>query len=213
MAVGQVLGADGTIPATGRQTKTGEAGVQQVHGKYYEASSRGALYFASVAGAGIAVTNAQALGTTAMFSLYNPAGSGKRLAVKRVRVGYISGTLAAGSLYHCINSGSVAAPSGTTITSICTDAGSQSSVAAVGVAKSVATVTAPVAIGAICSFGAGLASTATFPSIANEDVDGEIVVEPGYGYQIQALVAGAGTSPLLTLGVTWEEIPIVASNG
>ena len=39
-------------------------------------------------------------------------------------------------------------------------------------------------------------------------IDGEIVLEPGTSYQLQA-VAAAGSSPKITAGVTWEEIPIV----
>ena len=42
----------------------------------------------------------------------------------------------------------------------------------------------------------------------NEDIDGEIVLEPGTSYQLQA-VAAAGTTPKITAGITWEEITIV----
>ncbi len=216
MAVGPVLGADGTTPATGRQSKTGEATVTQAHGKYYEASSRGALFVAAGQGAGTAPGTA--LGTTAYFALYNPPGSAKRLSIKRVRNGYISGTLGAGTLFHCMNpmAAGTALPAkptgGTALTAYPTDVGNQSGVVAVGLPFVGATVTQPVIYGPICSLFAELASTANGLQQVNEDVDGEIVVEPGYCYQIQA-VAAAGTSPLLSPSVVWEEVPIVASNG
>lgn len=215
MSVGPVLGADGTTPSTGRQAKTGEANVTQAHGKYYEASSRGVLFFASDQAAGVATVTA--LSTTAIFSLYNPIGSLKRLSIKRVRLGYVSGTLGAGPILHCINPAiagtAVAAPSsGTLLTAYCTDAGNQSGVTAVGVPRTGSTVTAPIAIGPIASVGAELASTVTGFQPASEDVDGEIVIEPGYCYQVQSVCA-AGSTPKISVGVTWEEIPLVASQG
>lgn len=216
MSVGPVLGADTTIPATGRQTKTGDAAVSQCHGKYYEPASRGVLFCASDAGAGVATVTS--ISTTAIASLYNPVNSGKRLAIKKVRVGYFSGTLGAGPIYHAVNPAiaGIALPAvpsaGTSQTVYCTDAGNQSGAAAVGLFRTGSTVTAPKTLSPICSVGAELASTANGLQQASDDVDGEIVVEPGYCYQIQSVCA-AGSTPLVTVGVTWEEVPIVATQG
>jgi hypothetical protein len=42
-----------------------------------------------------------------------------------------------------------------------------------------------------------------------EDVDGAIILEPGGGWCLEG-VGAAGSSPLVTVGVVWEEEPISA---
>lgn len=216
MSVGVTLLPDGNTPATGRQGKTSEAIVGQAHGKYYEAASRG-LLFGACEQSGVAPGTS--LGTTACLSLYNPIGSGKLVAVKKVSVGYISGTLGAGTIFHCGNMpgnagtiGAVAQPSGgTSLTIYNRHLGMQVLLAS---AKSIAevrtgsTVTTPVALRPFCSLQASLASTAVGPWAMTEDVDGEFVIEPGFCYQLQA-IAAAGSTPLVAPGITWEEIPII----
>ncbi len=212
MSVGPVLGADGTTPATGRQSKTGEAAVAQAHGKYYEASSRGVLFAACDQGAGVAVTTA--ISTTSILSLYNPVGSGKRLSIKRRYAVYFSGTIGTGVLYDCVNNNPTqAAPSsGTVLSSTNLDVGNQSGVAAVGVVRVASTVVAPVAVIPAAYLAPELATSVTAPQQNYEDLDGCITIEPGCSYQMQA-VAAAGSSPKLSPAIIWEEIPIVASNG
>ena len=205
LRVGPQTNADGTTPV-GRSAKTGEQCVSQAHGKYYEAAHRGALFAACEQGSGVAPGTA--LGTTAALVLYNPPNSGKRLAIKKVRVGYISGTLGAGTLYHCVNNTTTqtAPSSGTLLTPVCSDVGNGAS--PVGVARVGATTVQPVAYAPFASLNAMLATTATNPVQVEEDLDGEIVLEPGTTYQLQA-VAAAGSSPKITAGITWEEVPIV----
>ncbi len=210
MAVGPQLGADGTTPATGRQGKTGETAIAQAHGKYYEPSSRGVLFAGSDQGVGVAVT--VTLTTTATASLYNPPNSGKRLSIKKVSVTYFSGTMPAGSFYHGF-AVPVAAPSGTAITSNCLDIGNQSGVAAVGVMKTAATVLLGTVLYPFASSLPVLASTAVWATQIIEDVDGAIVLEPGMNYQLLGVFGGAGTSPKVSVGIVWEEVPLVASNG
>lgn len=195
-------GTSGLVSA--REAKTLEQVTTQAHGKYYEAASRGVLWSACEQGTGIAPGTA--LGTTAFFALYNPAGSGFVVAVKKVNVGYISGTLGAGTLYHCVNtSTSQAAPSsGTALSNVCCLIGGGYS--SVALARVNATVATPVAYRPFVSLNAMLASTATNPVDLWEDLDGEIVLLPGTSYQLQA-VAAAGSTPKLTVGVSWEEVP------
>ena len=185
--VGPTSQADGSYTQN-RSGKTGEQIVTNAHGKYYEASHRGVLFGACEQGTGVAPGTA--LGTTAALVLYNPQGSGKRLAIKKVAVGYISGTLGAGTLYHCINnSATQTAPSS-------------------GTARVGATVVQPVAYRPFATLSAELASTANQIANLYEDLDGEIVLEPGTSYQLQA-VAAAGSTPKITAGISWEEISIV----
>lgn len=206
MPVGPIVGADGTTPAGVRYGKTGEQLMGQAHGKYFEATHRGNSFTAADQGVGVAVGTA--LGTTAMLSLYNPPGSGKRYAIQRVSLAYFSGTLGAGAVYHCGN-GTVnqTAPSGgTALTPACTDIGNQA--VSTAQAKTGSTVVQPTILRPVVSLTAELATTANQLTDIVEDLDGEFVVEPGCTYQIQA-VAAAGTSPKVSIGVCWEEIPIV----
>src|SRR5436309_2634152 len=96
--VGPSMNSDGALsgPSTIRYAKTGEQTMTQTHGKYYEGSSRGTMFAACEQGTGIAPGTA--LGTTACFALYNPVGSGKRLVIQKVSLGYKSGTLGAGTM-------------------------------------------------------------------------------------------------------------------
>lgn len=208
--VGPVLGADGTTPSSGRQSRTGGSVVSQEHGKYYEAASRGRLAAACDA-AGVATVTS--ISTTSIASLYNPPASGYKLAVQRVCVGYYSGTLGAGALYHMANpivagtANPTAPTSGSLLTSYFTDIFNMSNGTPVGVVRTGSTVVAPVALKVLCSVNAILASTATGIFFVSDDVDGAIIVEPGGVYQIQSVCA-AGSTPKITLSIEWEEIPV-----
>jgi hypothetical protein len=50
-------------------------------------------------------------------------------------------------------------------------------------------------------------TTAVNPATITEDVDGNIVLEPGAGWCLEG-IAAAGSSPLVICGVVWEEIPV-----
>lgn len=214
--VGPVYGGDGSTPSTGRQGKTGEANVGQAHGKYYEASSRGSIAFAADQAAGVATTTA--ISTTAMLSLYNPTTSKTRLSILKVSLGYFSGTIGAGTIYHCVNpilsgiANPTAPASGTSLTSYFSDIFNPQLGTPLGVVKTGSTVVAPIVYRPLCSLNAILASTATGIFTMIDDLDGEITLEPGGCYQIQSKCA-AGSTPLVSLGIVWEEIPFVASMG
>lgn len=215
--VGPILGGDGTTPATGRQGKTGEAIIAQGHGKYYELASRALLAFACDQGAGVAVPTT--LSTTCVAALYNPINSGKRLALVKVSVGYVSGTMGAGAIFHCVTpqvSGtSQTKPSGgTSLTSYWTDVNNLGLAAApVGLVTTASTVVAPIAYRPIVSTFPELATTANGFQPVTDDMDGEIVLEPGGSYQIQGILGAGGSSPKVTIGIVWAEIPYVASQG
>jgi hypothetical protein len=129
--------------------------------------------------------------------------------VQKVSAAYVSGTLSSGPVYHCaIISTTQAAPTGgTLLTNVCLDIGSATT--GTGVVRTGATVAAGVkALRPMFSTAPELASSVLGFSGYTEDVDGEFVVEPGASYQIQSVQAGAGTSPLISFGVTWTEEPI-----
>jgi hypothetical protein len=211
-AVGPQPGADGTTPPTGRQSKTGEAAIAQTHGKYYEAASRGVLFAACDQGAGITVQ--VTITTTATLALSNPPASQKRVAIKKVSLSYFSGTLGAGSWYHGFNAIGIVQPaSGTLLTSFCTNIGNEGAAAAVATARTGATVVAGKVLYPLGSSLPILASTAGDPFQIVEDVDGIIVLEPGTSWQLLGVFGGAGSSPVISAGIVWEEIPYVSSQG
>jgi hypothetical protein len=204
--VGPSTQADGTTPQV-RSAKTGELVFSQAHGKYYEAAHRGNLYAAGTPTGGVAPGTA--VGTTGAFVLENPKGSGKRLAIKKVNMGYISGTLGAGTVWHCLNNDATAAAvtGGTALTPTNLDTGSGNN--AVGKPNSGGTLPAnSTRLYPFATMNAMLATTATNPTQIEEDLDGCIVLEPGTQYSLQA-EAAAGTTPKVAFGVVWEEVPIV----
>lgn len=216
MAVGPQYTNDGNTPASGRQAKAGEAVVSQAGGKYYEDASRGIVFGASDNATGVATPTT--LSTTAVASLYNPASSKVRLALQKLTLGYFSGTLAAGSYYHCTMPLGTAAPSsGTAPTPFTTDAGNISGAAAVGVFRYGPTVAAPTSTGLILptgfSTGQSTAASAITPPGMVIDIDGEIVLEPGAQWQLQSVLGANGSSPKISVGLTWKEIPLVNSQG
>lgn len=212
MGVGPTYAGDGTIPSGARYGKSGESVVGQAHGKYFEAASRGVLFAAADQGVGVVVQ--VTITTTGILSLHNPLGSLKRLAIKKVAIAYFSGTLGAGAFLHGYNPvGTVVPSSGTSLTATCTDIGNQSGPAPVGVAISGATVVAGKVLWPFASSLPALASTANDPFTLIEDVDGAIVLEPGAAYQLLGVFGGAGSSPKISVGIMWEEIPYVATTG
>jgi len=178
--------------------------VTQRHGKLYQPARDGRIFHAATAATGVAPGTA--IGTTAAFTLFNPAGSGVVIAIQKAAMGYISGTLGAGTVWHLVNSNlAEAAPSGTAIAEKPALVGSGG--ASKGVALTTATLAvAPTIVRPFCSLQASLASTAVAPWQIQEEVDGAILLPEGGAYSLHA-TAAAGTSPLVAFGVTWEEIP------
>lgn len=186
-----------------RLSKTGAQVVTNAHGKYHEAAARGKLFIASIAVAGVAPGTA--LSTTPAFAIWNPVGSGILVSIKQIFLGYVSGTLGAGSMVHAMNVSQVTAPTGGTelvaVPALLSGAR--------GAARSFTGSTVSAATTLLrpsMSLGAGLASTAAFPSLVMDEVDGGIVIPQGVVYAYQG-VAAAGTSPLVMIGAVYEEIP------
>ncbi len=187
-----------------RQGKTLELIMASAHGKYHEAASRGKLFNACIAAAGVAPGTA--LSTTPAMQIYNPTNSGILVSIKRVSVGYLSGTLGAGMLVHSQNASQVAVPTtGTELVPICSLLnGSKGSAKAYTGSTISATSTI---IRPSMSLGAFLATEASMPPLMIDEVDGSIVIPPGVIYCYQGITA-AGTTPLLIIGVMYEEISI-----
>jgi hypothetical protein len=177
--------------------------VTQRHGKLYQPARDGRIFHGATAATGVAPGTA--IGTTAAFALHNPAGSGVTIAIQKASMGYISGTLGAGTVWHLVNTNvSEAIPTGTAIVERPALAGGASGK---GIALTTATLAAaPVIVRPFASLQASLATTAVAPWQVSEDLDGDILLPPGGTYALHA-TAAAGSTPLVAFGVTWEEIP------
>ena len=192
-------------PTLGHQ---GQSQTDDTHARYYNIAFRTALGENSsfVASTGVAgVAPGTVLSTTPPFALWNPPGSGRNLYIIRVTLGYVSGTLGAGSLWYAFVNGQNTAPTtGTALTSNSSVIGSVGS--ATGKAYQGSTVGAtpsPLRPSAL-NWGAFLATTAAVNPPQSEEIAGNILVVPGGVFVVQA-VAAAGTTPLVAIGVEWGE--------
>ncbi len=188
----------------GRQS---ELIVAQAHGKYSEAVKNGRVFVASTDANGVAPGTA--VGTTAAFALENPAGSGVILSIMRLVVSYISGTLGAGSLtyvYDDTENGATPIGTSTPITPQPASIGSRETSKAK--AHDAATLlNTPTILRPFAGLQASLATTAVAPWQLREDVDGEFEVKPGNVLALEGIAAG-GSTPLIQVGMTFEEIPV-----
>ena len=201
--VGPQTLSDG-VSAPLRLGRSGEAMQSPLHSHFYELAQRGNLFYGSTAASGVAPGTS--VGTTAPFALYNPAGSGKNLVVVKASLGYISGTLGAGTVFWCANNNVVAAPpSGTAIAAVPGKIDSQ--IAPIGQPLTTATLPAsPKIVTPAFNLTALLATTAVQPYTVQDFPDGSLIVGPGSILSLQA-VAAAGITPLVAFGIAWVEWP------
>lgn len=147
-----------------------------------------------------------ALSTTPPLSLWNPPASGKNLSITKVSVGYVSGTLGAGNIAVGQVTAQVTVPTGgTEITPSCSLIGFPRGVGRAFTGSTLAS--APTIVRPVFNLGAFTAATALAPQDCDVLIDGSIIVPPGAAICLQG-IATAGTTPLVILGVTYEEIPV-----
>ena len=187
-----------------RLGKQGEVVTDELHGRYYEAVYRQGVWLASTAVAGVAPGTV--LSTTPPFTLYNPTGNTKNFSINKIFMGYVSGTLGAGTLLVASGAQAAAPTGGTVITP--KNALIGNGAAPTGLVYTGSTLTAaPTIVRPSFPIGAFLASTATLNPLQLDEVSGDIVLTPGNVLCLQA-IAAAGTSPLVLLSMSWEEIPV-----
>lgn len=168
----------------------------------YNRAVNGQIFSAETAITGVAPGTA--IGTTGAFSLHNQASSGKNLVILETRMGYVSGTLGAGTVNYLINAPGVAAPSaGTAIVIQNALIGGATSVAAL--AYTTSTIVSPTLLRPFCSLQASLASTAVQPWQVVDKVNGGIILPPGGTLTLHGTTA-AGSSPLVVFYMQWAEL-------
>lgn len=213
--VGPLTSADGGEEAL-RLSRDLAQVVGDGHGHFTEPSVRGSVFTLSLTATttGIAAGNivGAAAAASTQFALINPASSGKNLALLKFFMGYVSGTLAAGPLWHGYipNAASISAASaGGTIRSNL-------------LGSSSASVATPWALAAGSALTGGQApvtfrmanwsqSAGAFADVAGnvtvtELLDGDLVIPPGAAWV--PLHPAAGTSVLNGYSLTWEEVPV-----
>lgn len=192
------------VQNTLRGEKTGGLVVTNTHGQFHESAVQGKVMYATNAVAWVAPGTA--FSTTPPLALWNPPSSGFNLSITKVSVGYVSGTLGAGNIaIGQITAQNTVPTTGTEITPVCSLIGFPRGV---GRAFSGSTfASAPTILRPVFNMGAFVGTTAVAPQDCDILIDGSIVVTPGSAVALQG-IAGAGTTPLVILGITYEEIPV-----
>lgn len=206
--VGLTQVAAGALDVPRALTRDSAGFVSLAHHTNVEASGHKLTFSSCIPVAGVAPGTVLAAAGTP-FTLYNPIGSGVYLALIYASMGYVSGTLGAGTVYLAENPSTVqAAPSGgTPLARQCSFAGFTGGK---GLAYTGSTVPAvPSVVEPVFTLGAFLASTAAIAPVQQFRWDGSRQIAPGAALTLQA-VAAAGSSPLVTFAMVWEEIAIPA---
>lgn len=201
--VGPATVTDGTVREVSLD-RTAAQRTSAAHGRWYEASVRGNTFMASTAVGG--VIPGTALGATTSYVLYNPTGSDVDLVVMAVGVGYISGTLGAGTIVaakYTENAANAAPVVATATVPVCTRLGLNQPKAKV---FSAGTLTAaPLIMFPLFDLGAKLATTALQSSPFIALPNGAVIVTPGTALCLHGITA-AGDTPLIVYAALWEEV-------
>lgn len=203
--VGPTFGASGTA-APFRGDITGAQCVTDAHGRYFEAVSRGNVYFTSVASAA-PTAYVGAAGGTPLIAVHNPAGSNKMLVM-----------LAASGLIRVTATGAgttdLALWAGVSVTPTGTQTSPKSALTfasgGVGLGFSNAALTGSTALNLGLALNSYYWATAAgaFAAQGMVDLAGLIVLVPGMQVALGATVVP--TSTTWDASLWWEEVPYLA---
>ena len=184
-------------------TPNGDLIMAPGHADYSEPGRLARMHGACTGVAGVAPGTV--LSTTPPFTLYNPANSGIIASVVVALLGYVSGTLGAGTIVFAVNStpGQAVPTGGTELTPQCLLLGAARGACRVFQGSTLAAT--PVILRPAFVIGA-YAGGADLPGARDTYVKGSINVAAGTAVSLQG-VAAAGTTPLVLLAMEWEEMP------
>ena len=191
--------------------------VSQLHGKNYETNYRFNQFSLIINGLTQTnnMTTATAFSTPAspIFGIYNPAGSGKNISLLRMTQAFTSGTATGPNLWNIIpNPQNISATPTTSNTNVL---GATLSTVSNNAAGSVARIfnnqslTGQTATGVAFRTAGGPTSAASVAGqiqTFTEDFQGDFIVVPGT--MIALCTYANGTSLVMNVYVTWEELPI-----
>lgn len=203
--------ADGVVTKA-RGFKEGGQSVGHIHGKYYEAAMRGNLFYASTVIAGKVVLVAAAT-LAAVFTVRNPAGSGKNLELISFHWGPTSATTVVntiGLLKQTNLTGGEGVPTSLTSGSIHSLGIGGTSIANF---YSVATLTNAAIPGAVGStvpipFYVMMSNAATTDTAGHEMqhfFDGRMILQPD---SLVSVCTNITTATVATMGMCWSEWPV-----
>ena len=195
----------------GFRSAENETFVATIKGRMTERALRGNCFTATLPATttGIAAGNLVGAGGAAstQFAVWNPAGSGKNLALLQLWIGLISGTPAGGPLFHCMS------PTAPNIASVGTiqnamQGNAVATVARCALSAAGATLTAGGALSTIRPTSLYFSATAFAGqgSLGMEDIGGSLIIPQGYLWV--PCWSAVGTSVLNAYGAMWEEIPV-----
>ena len=172
------------------------------HPRYYDAVRRGNVFLVTNSAAQALSTNST---TATGIILYNPANSGKNLAILEVIVQFAS--LGAGVIVTCLTGGIQATAVTQTTTNVANGVvnaligGGNTSRTTVGSSATIATAN----IQRILPIGAAatLSGSTSLLSVKDE-VAGALVIPPGYVTSLQCVT----TAETVWGQISWEEIPV-----
>ena len=218
--VGQINASDG-VQNNIRQGRTGEVIASQAHARFYEQTSRGQVFTvvqtaitSNVAQGHTLVSANSAVQTngTVNMALWNPVGSGVNLSLLKWTAAPISGTLPQAAGFH----GVFVTGNPTNPTTADTSRGAYNNL--VGgkqpIARYISSTsgtaitggTAPVPVRVMNTAYQSTAFTQAAGASVTENIDGDIVIPPGYGWV--PLFFNNYASFLASWSLTWEEVPI-----
>ena len=202
-----VLGA--RSPAELTFGRTSGLRTSSVHGDFYDSNSRGNIFRACSATAGIAPGTA--LATTAQaLVIYNPVDSGVNVNILRLAHAFVADIYGLGiwviANYSVLSPNTNIAPGGTSLVVSRADGGVQAGKA---LAWSAATCTAAPILAEALDWEGVLDGTGATQVGSSRifDFNGTLVQKPGTGC-VMTFIGGGGTTPLVCVSAKWEEIPI-----
>lgn len=188
-----------------RTGKDSELIIAAAHGTLYEAAYRGRLFYSYCAAKTLVASNTTYTGH-AIWNSSNQTGNGVNLVVKKIACIVTATSASMTGIALAFSSGQTVVPSGTTAATL---AGSclLSSGAGSGLSYSAATLSV-----AGTSFLPLVHNTAAINTVGTDsygivDLDGAIIVPPGYVLQLLALGAASAASAV-TSSIIWEEVPV-----
>lgn len=183
--------------------RSGEQLISEIHGKFWTACARGALFTFNVAAVTIPVVAATLV---SVFSLYNPVGSGRLLELVDIDISTVLATTVVNTV-GLYTSSPVLAAKGTFTTAGTPLSGLVgSSAAGVGVPYSAYTHSGTPTLYRIV--GGWGATTETSVNQMHYDFDGKVAIMPGAIVSVATSTAAETTSGS-DIGMTWIETPIV----
>jgi hypothetical protein len=193
----QALSGADSAEINARAGKTGEGIIQQLHGRYYEQSSRSNIY-SSANSAAQAVSAALATAYTGI-GLYNPVGSGVLLVPLKVKFALSVAPAAIATIGLITAFASTGAVTTATTALIVRSQLIGNSSPGRGLTYSSATITTPVWLMQLVDGFTAAALPAPSPVV---DLEGSVAILPGGFVGIGALTAVTGLG-----SISWEEVP------